>query len=93
MDDELRIHHRAGPHGAFTVEQGSEQLGTLTYDHGDGKLVLVDTAVADDLRGQGAGAALIRAAVAYAREAHLEVEVTCPWATEYLAKHPELLEG
>ncbi len=90
--DDLKVHHRAGERGAFTVDQGSEELGTLTYHNHDRKLTLIDTAVSDDIRGQGAGAAMLRAAVDYAKEAGLTVEVECPWAREYLSRHPELLK-
>lgn len=92
MDDDLRVHHRAGERGAFTVDRGSDELGTLTYHNKDRVLTLIDTAIADDIQGQGVGAALIQAAAAYAKEAHLSIEVVCPWAKEYVARHPELLE-
>lgn len=91
MDSDIRVHHRAGERGAFTVDRGSDELGTLTYRREERDLVLEDTVVADDEQGHGAGGAMIRAAVAFAREAHLSVVAECPWATAYLEKHPDLL--
>ncbi|MEN0061654.1 MAG: GNAT family N-acetyltransferase [Myxococcota bacterium] len=91
MNDDLHVHHRAGERGAFTVDRGSDELGTLTYHRHERTLTLIDTAIANDIQGQGAGAALIKAAVNYAKEAHLDVEVECVWAKEYLERHPDLL--
>ncbi len=93
MDDDLRVHHRAGERGAFTVDRGSDEVGTLTYHRQGRTLTLVDTAIEDDIQGQGAGAALVKAALAFAREAQLSVVAECPWAKEYLARHPHLLPG
>lgn len=93
MNDDLSVHHRAGERGAFTVDRGSDELGTLTYHRHGPTMTLIDTAISDDIQGQGVGAALIKAAVAFANEAHLEVEVECPWAKEYLGRHPELLSS
>jgi predicted GNAT family acetyltransferase len=40
-------------------------------------------------RGQGVADALIRAALAYAREHQLQVIVTCPYARHWFGRHPE----
>lgn len=93
MDSDLHVHHRAGAHGAFTVERGSQNLGTLTYSREGKAITLINTAIQDEIRGQGVGAALVRAAMAFANDTHLDVSVECSWATEYLRRHPELLEG
>lgn len=91
MDSDIRVHHRAGERGAFTADRGSDELGTLTYRREDRLLVLEDTVVADDEQGHGAGGAMMRAAIAFAHEAHLSVVAECPWAKAWLEKHPDLL--
>ena len=60
----------------------------LTYREADGRFDLQHTIVPEELGGQGVGGALVQAAVAYAREAGLELVVTCPFARKWLAKHP-----
>jgi predicted GNAT family acetyltransferase len=93
MDSDLHVHHRAGAHGAFTVDRGSQNLGTLTYSREGKAITLIDTAIQDEIRGQGVGAALVQAAITFTGDTHLEVKVECPWATEYLQRHPDLLQG
>ncbi len=91
MDSDLHVHHRAGANGAFTIDRGSDQLGALTYKREGTTLTLVDTAISKDVQGQGVGAALVKYAINYAAEADLTVAVVCPWAKEYLRRHPDLL--
>ena len=55
----------------------------------DDILDLQHTEVPRSARGQGAGDALVRAALAYAREHDFHVIVTCPYAQRWLRKHPE----
>lgn len=90
MDADLKVHHRApwdGQRGAFTVERGMDQVGTLRYRRDPDALVIEDTQIEDDLHGHGAGAAMVRAAAAYAHEAHLALRAECPWAAAYLRDH------
>jgi len=67
----------------------------------DGEAALFYAAFSDDIldlrhtevprsaRGQGVGDALVRAALAYARERGFHVIVTCPFLQGWLRKHPE----
>ncbi|MDT7536982.1 MAG: uncharacterized protein QOI82_567, partial [Actinomycetota bacterium] len=46
------------------------------------------TVVPEEMGGQGVGGALVQAAVDYAKDAGLELVVTCPFARKWLEKHP-----
>ena len=61
----------------------------LSYLRRDGSLVLVHTEVPDELEGHGLGGALVRAAVDYAAEHDLAVVPECPFASEWLRRHPD----
>ena len=60
----------------------------LTYREADGRFDIQHTIVPDEMAGQGVGGALVKAAVDYARDAGLELVVTCPFARTWLEKHP-----
>jgi predicted GNAT family acetyltransferase len=52
-------------------------------------LDLQQTEVPPSGQGRGIGDALIRAALAYAREQGMRVMATCPYVQAWLRKHPE----
>jgi predicted GNAT family acetyltransferase len=54
----------------------------------DDLLELQHTEVPPSGRGQGVGDALVRAALAYARERGLRVVATCPYVQVWLRRHP-----
>ncbi len=56
-------------------------------------LDLQHTEVPSSGRGQGVGEALIRAALAYARERGMRVMATCPYVQTWLRRHPEERPG
>jgi len=60
----------------------------LTYQEDNGTFDLQHTIVPKELEGQGVGGALVQAAVDYARDAGLQLVVTCPFARKWLEKHP-----
>ena len=60
----------------------------LTYREDGGTFDLQHTVVPKEMEGQGVGGALVQAAVDYARDAGLELVVTCPFARKWLEKHP-----
>lgn len=62
----------------------------LQYAERNKRIRLVHTEVPFALRGKGYASELARAALDYAREARLKVEVECPFVRAYLAKHTEL---
>jgi predicted GNAT family acetyltransferase len=78
--------------GRFVLaEDGAE--AELRYRQRADRLILIHTGVPDALGGRGIGGRLVRAAVAYAREAHLTVVPWCPFARKWIADHPAEVEG
>jgi predicted GNAT family acetyltransferase len=52
-------------------------------------LVLHHTEVAPELEGRGIAAALVKAALAWARSEGLRVRPTCSYVAAYMRRHPE----
>jgi uncharacterized protein len=70
-------------------EIADEPSAHLQYAQADGLLRLIHTEVPPEFRGHGYASHLARAALEYAREAHLRVVPICPFVRTYLARHPE----
>jgi predicted GNAT family acetyltransferase len=54
-----------------------------------GTLDLTHTFVPPALRGRGIAEALVRAALAHARQQHLKLIPTCPYVARWLDRHPQ----
>jgi uncharacterized protein len=72
----------------FEVD-GAGDGAVLTYHENRNHITLVHTEVAPELGGKGYGSLLARAALEYARSAHLRVVPVCPFVQTYLGRHPE----
>jgi predicted GNAT family acetyltransferase len=83
------ISHRPDGHkGAFVIERDGERLATMTYSLA-GDIVIIDhTEVGPSLRGTGAGAALVAAAVGWAREGNRRMMPLCPFARSVFDRTP-----
>jgi predicted GNAT family acetyltransferase len=64
------------------------QTAILVYERTAKSFVLVHTEVPPALRGHRLGEALVKAGVEAARAEGLSIIATCPFAREYLRKHP-----
>jgi uncharacterized protein len=64
------------------------QTAILVYERTPKSFVLVHTEVPPALRGHHLGEALVKAGVEAARAEGLRIIATCPFAREYLRKHP-----
>jgi uncharacterized protein len=64
------------------------QTAILVYERTPKSFVLVHTEVPPALRGHRLGEALVKAGVEAARAEGLTIIATCPFAREYLRKHP-----
>ena len=83
------IHHiPAGQRGAFVVERGGRRLAELTYTVAGSRVILDHTQVDDALRGTGAGAKLVAAAVEWARAENRKLMPLCPFARSVFDKTP-----
>ena len=86
--DEI-THQPNGNRGAFVIVRGGEQLAQLSYSRGGGILILDHTEVDDRLRGTGAGARLVKAAVEWARTEKVQLMPLCPFAKSVFDKTPD----
>jgi predicted GNAT family acetyltransferase len=64
-------------------------LALLRYALRGNQLDLIHTEVPSELEGQGYGAALVRAALDFARNQELKVIPSCPFVRSYLQRHRE----
>ena len=72
----------------FEVEiQGSTAY--LEYVIADGVMDILHTVVPMELEGKGVGSALVKQALEYARESHLNVVPSCPFAETFMIRHKE----
>ena len=72
----------------------SDGAAELTYAmFSEDVLDLQHTEIPPSGRGRGAGDALVRAALAYARERGFHVMTTCPYVQAWLRKHPDERPG
>jgi len=68
-------------------------LSELVYRVNGKRLVLIHTGVPEELEGRGLGGQLVRAALEKARAENLTVVPRCPFATEWLHRHPDAAMG
>jgi predicted GNAT family acetyltransferase len=74
--------------GRLEIERQGH-VAYLEYTLAGKVLQLIHSEVPEALRGQGLGSELAHAALEWAREQGLKVDVICPSVAEYLEKHPE----
>jgi len=69
---------------------GDRLAGHIRYLRcADGVLVLAHTEIDPDLRRDGLGATLVRAALDDARDRDLTVQPLCPFVAAFIRQHPE----
>ena len=86
--DEI-AHERNRQRGAFLIRREGRLLAQMTYTLG-GMIAIIDhTDVDAALRGTGAGARLVKAAVEWARSEKLELMPLCPFAKSVFDKTPD----
>lgn len=79
-------HDVEGSRFVVPLADGEAQLVYAPF--GDDILDLQHTEVPPSGQGRGVGDALVRAALAYARERGLRVIATCPYVQAWLRRHP-----
>lgn len=73
----------------FETHLGDGSIAIAEYKLHPGKIIFTHTFVPLEHEGQGVGSALIRHALASARERGLEVVPVCPFFAAYIKRHPE----
>jgi uncharacterized protein len=84
---EIRVQHN-GPASRFEAQIAGE-LALCAYRRQGDVLVLHHTEVPPVAQGQGVAAALVRAALAWAREQGLRVRPSCSYVAGYMRRHPD----
>ena len=82
------IHERSGHRGAFVVMQDGKHLAEMTYTVAGTRVIIDHTDVDPALRGTGAGAKLVKAAVEWARTENARLLPLCPFARSVFDKTP-----
>jgi hypothetical protein len=83
----VTVEHDA-EHSRFVIRLPDGEAELLYAPFGDDVLDLQHTEVPPSGQGKGLGDALIRAALAYARENGKQVMATCPYVQRWLRRHP-----
>lgn len=83
----LDVHHNTAA-SRFEAHPGG-LLALCSYRLQGGVAVLHHTEVPWQLQGQGVADALVRAALAWAREQGLRVRPTCSYVAAWMRRHPE----
>lgn len=73
----------------FEIVQDGQTSYLEFETDGHGWMTIWHTEVPQALRGRGIGAELVTSAFQYAQENSLRVDVICPVAKNFVAKHPE----
>ncbi len=74
--------------GRFEIERDGH-IAYLEYNLAGKVLQLIHSEVPQALRGHGLAPELAKAALEWAREHNIKVDVICPSVADYLEKHPE----
>ena len=78
------------PEGArYEAFVGERRAGYLTYRRREDLIALDHTQVDERFEGEGVGSALVVRALEDARAAGIDVLPFCPFANEYLKRHPD----
>lgn len=67
----------------------SGQTAYLEYVIAEGIMDILHTVVPSEMEGRGVGSALVKQALEYARENHLNVVPSCSFAETYFIRHKE----
>ncbi len=80
--------HDATENDRFELRSEDRLIGMLQYQRARDVLVLEHTQVNREHRGHGHAGQLVVAALDQARQEHRRVIVVCPFAKEWLRRHP-----
>jgi len=83
----LTVQHDS-EHHRFVVPLPDGEAELFYEPFADDIIDLQHTEVPPSGKGHGVGDALVRAALAYARERNLRVMATCPYVQAWLRRHP-----
>jgi predicted GNAT family acetyltransferase len=67
--------------------------GELTYELDGSRLTLAHTGVPEEIEGRGLAGLLVRDAVALERAVEVTIVPWCPYARQWLRRHPDAVAG
>jgi uncharacterized protein len=76
----------------FEIRADGELAGFLAYHLRGDQISLIHTETDDRFRGHGAGGQLVQAALDAARDRNLAVLPHCPFARDWIERHPGYLD-
>jgi uncharacterized protein len=79
--------------GRFEARSGGELVGWIDYRPAGASVIIAHTEVLEGHEGQGLGGTLVRAVLDRLTADGRTVIPTCPFATAYLHRHPELADA
>ncbi|GAA4357147.1 hypothetical protein GCM10023185_21660 [Hymenobacter saemangeumensis] len=84
----MSIRHNTADQEFTTTRKGFEAELAYSYPS-DGVIDFTHTYVDENLRGQGVGEELARAALDFARQEKLKVKTSCRYMASFVRRHPE----
>jgi predicted GNAT family acetyltransferase len=93
MSDQPRLDVTDNPDKRrYEASVDGELAGYVFYQSRPDRLVLLHTEVMDDFAGQGVGGRLVAATLEDIRRRGLSVAPLCPFASAFIARHPEFAD-
>ena len=86
-DDEITVVNNKEAQRFETEVNGD--LAVAEYQLSGDKIIFTHTGVPRSIGGQGVASKLIKTALDYARENHLQVVALCSFVSVYMRRHPE----
>ena len=87
--EEVKLKLDDKKHGAFSIMDGTEQLGEMVVSISDNDLTVYHTEVFEKAEGKGFAKKLLAAMVDYARSNRLKVIPLCPFVHAQFTRHPQ----
>ena len=90
----MNIHHEeARNKGKFFVEEDGKRFAELAYFKATAhKMNIYHTEVSEQLRGQGVGSDMVKAAVELAHKNDMKIVASCPYARKIIERSAEYRE-
>jgi len=87
LNPEIVVTHR--PEASRFEARLGDEVAVCAYRRQDGTLLMTHTEVPPAFEARGIAAALVRAALAWARAEGLKVRPSCSYVAVYMRRHPE----
>ncbi len=85
--DDIAVTHNEAEQRFETQVYG--ELALCEYQREGDRIVFTHTYVPPELRGRGVAQKLVRVALDYARDQHLQIVPACSYVAAYVQRHPE----